>query len=33
MIASDDAEKAMEIVEEFLEQTPSSNSNDTMAVY
>ena len=31
MIASDDAEKAMEILEKFLEQTPCCSIDDTMA--
>ena len=33
MVASDDAEIAMEIVVKFLEQTPGYSSNDTMAAY
>ena len=33
MVASDYAEKAMEIVMKFLEQTPGCSSDDTMAVY
>ena len=31
IVASDDAEKAMEIVVKFLEQTPGCSSDDTMA--
>ena len=33
MVASDDAEKAMEIVVKFLEQAPGCSSDDTMAAY
>ena len=33
MVASEDAEKAMEIVVKFLEQTPGCSSDETMAVY
>ena len=33
LVASDDAEVAMEIVVKFLEQTPGCRSNDTLAVY
>ena len=33
IVASDDAEVAMEIVVKFLEQTPGCRSDDTMAVY
>ena len=33
MVASDDAEKAMEIVEKFLEQIFGCRNGDTMAAY
>ena len=33
IVASDDAETAMEIVVKFLEQTPGCSSDDTMAAY
>ena len=33
IVASDDAEKAMEIVGKFLELTPGCSSDDTTAAY
>ena len=33
IVASDDAEKAMEIVVKFLKQTPGCRSDDTMTAY
>ena len=33
LVASDDAEVAMEIVVKFLEQAPSFRSDDTIAAY
>ena len=33
MVASDDAEKAMEILKKFLEQTPGCSSDDTISAY